>query len=126
MNIEVQALTTYKVEPDGQSVALGVQDTSGKVATLKMRISELGNLVMTLPSIIEAALRRQYRDASLRYTYPLASWQIEPASDPEHLIVTMRTDDGFGVSFSMPRQRAAQFGKDVSSGVREQPHIVAH
>ena len=126
MNIEVQALTTYKVDADGQSVALGMKDTSGSSTTLKMRISELGNLVMTLPSIIEAALRRQYRDASLRYTYPLASWQVEPASDPANLIVTLRTEDGFGVSFSLPRQRAPQLGQAISAAVHEQPHIVAH
>jgi hypothetical protein len=126
MNIEVQALTTYKVDEDGQGVALGIKDTSGTMATLRMKVSELGNLVMTLPSIIEAALRRQYRDTSLRYTYPLGSWLVEPASDPAYLIVTMRTADGFGVSFSLPRQRAAQLGQAISTGVREQPHVLSH
>lgn len=126
MNIEVQALTTYKVGADGQSVDLGVRDSSGGAATLRMKISELGNLVITLPRIIEAALRRQYRDTSLRYTFPLRAWQVEPASDPAHLIVTLRTEDGFGVSFSVPRQRAPQLAQTISSAVREQPHIVAH
>jgi hypothetical protein len=126
MNIEVQALTTYEVGADGKSVAISVEDTSGKGTTLRMKITELGNLVMTLPSIIEAALRRQYRDTSLRFAYPLGAWEIEPASDPENLIVTMRTEDGFGVSFSLPRSRADRLGQAIASAVHEQPHIVAH
>ena len=126
MNIEVQTLTTYKVDPEGESVDLGIKDTSGNTATLRMKISELGNLVMTLPSVIEAALRRRYRDASLRYTYPMKSWEVEAASDPAHLIVTLRTEDGFGVSFSVPRARAGELGEAISSAARQQPHLLAH
>jgi hypothetical protein len=126
MNIEVQALTTYKVAEDGQSVALGMKDTAGNTATLRMKVTELGNLVMTLPSVIEAALRRRFRDASLRYTYPMGSWEVEAASDPAHLIVTLRTEDGFGVSFSIPRGRAGELGAALSSSVRQQPHVLAH
>ncbi len=126
MDIEVQALTTYSVADDGQSVALGLKDTAGNNATLRMKICELGNLVMTLPSVIETALRRRYRDVSLRYTYPLGAWRVEASSDPGHVSVTLGTEDGFGVSFSVPRARAGELGAAISSSVRQKTHVLAH
>jgi hypothetical protein len=116
MKIEVKTLTTYTIEADGQSVSLNVMDAAGNPATVVMRIDELGTLAMTLPGLIEAALRRQYRDAELRYTYPMGSWKVEAASDPNSLIVTLRTSDGFGVSFAMPRTQAEQLGESIAYG----------
>ena len=36
-------------------------------------------------------MRRQYRDQSLRYTYPLGSWSLEQATDHTSSIVTLAT-----------------------------------
>jgi hypothetical protein len=41
----------------------------------------------------------------LRYAFPLASWEVEQSSDPTQSMVTLRTADGFGVCFSIPRDQ---------------------
>ena len=128
MSIDVQTLTTYNIDDDGRTVAVGLMDTAGNQTTPNLQISELGVLAMTLPSLIEPALRRQYRDASLRYTHPIGSWHVEAASDPSSLIVTMRTPDGYGVSFAMSRAKAEELGESIRSA-SSAPHmcgITAH
>lgn len=122
MNIDVKELTTYHISEDGQTVALRVEDEAGAEASLRFKISELGNLVMTLPSLIEATLKRQHRDTLFRFAYPVGSWSVEEAADPGSLIVTLRTQDGFGVSFAMGRGNAEKLGRAMGIGVPRQSH----
>ncbi len=126
MNIEVRDLTTFKIGDDGQSVALTVIDSAGLPATLNLQFSQLGVLAMTLPSLIETAMRRQYGDDSLRFAYPMGSWTIEQSTDPKTLILTMRTTDGFGVSFSLPRAKAEDFSQAITAGVNDKVEMVTH
>lgn len=121
----VKELTTYKISEDGQSVTLKMLDELGAEAALSFGIGELGNLVMTLPGLIETALQRQLRDGSFRFAYPVGSWAIEESTDPSSLIVTLRTKDGFGVSFSMPRGNAMRLAHSLSE-VEHKPAVVAH
>ena len=44
----------------------------------------------------------------LRYAYPLASWVVEPSSDPAQGMVTLNTVDGFSVCFSIPRRQRSR------------------
>jgi hypothetical protein len=53
------------------------------------------------PNLIDKALRSRYRDNTLRYAYPLASWSVERSSGPETGMVTLSNTDGFNVCFSM-------------------------
>jgi len=121
----VKELTTYKISEDGQWVTLKMLDELGAEAALSFGIGELGNLVMTLPGLIETALQRQLRDGSFRFAYPVGSWAIEESTDPSSLIVTLRTKDGFGVSFSMPRGNAMRLAHSLSE-VEHKPAVVAH
>lgn len=121
----VKELTTYKISEDGQSVTLKMLDEVGTESALSFGIGELGNLVMTLPGLIETALQRQLRDGSFRFAYPVGSWAIEESTDPSSLIVTLRTKDGFGVSFSMPRGNAMKLAHSLSE-VEHKPALVAH
>ncbi|MCC7254036.1 hypothetical protein [Hyphomicrobium sp.] len=114
MDIDVKVLTTYKVSEDGEKVALRLVDETGTERCLNFKVSQLGNLVVTLPSLIEAALRQQYRDAAFRFAYPVGSWSVEEAVDPGALIVTLRTLDGFGVSFSLGRGNAERLGHSMA------------
>jgi hypothetical protein len=116
MEIDVKELTTYDICEDGKSVVLKLADADGNATALTFKIAELGNLVMTLPSLIEAALQRQFLDTSLRFAYPIGSWSVEQASDPASVIVTLRTQDGFGVSFSMAKSKADELGNAMSRG----------
>lgn len=113
MEISVRELTTYVISADGKSVVLKLLDGDGNTRALSFNIADLGNLVVTLPALIEAALRRQYRDMSLRFTYPMENWSIEQASDPKSVIVTLCTTDGFGVSYAMSKGKAEELGKSL-------------
>lgn len=126
MSINVKEMTTYAISDDGKTVTLSLVDEDGNPASLRFQIPDIGNLSMTLPSLIEAALRRQLRDGSFRYAYPIGSWSIEQATDPASLIVTLRTKDGFGVSFSMPRGNALQLADSLSEVDARPTAMLAH
>lgn len=126
MDIDVKELTTYRISEDGETVALRLKDEAGTETSLSFPISQLGNLVMTLPGLIEAALQRQFQDASFRYAYPVGSWSVEEAVDPGAVIVTLRTTDGFGVSFSMGRGNAEKLGHSMAGWMSRPSPILAH
>ncbi len=126
MHIDVQALTEFNVETDGRSVTLQVVDATGSPIKLNLQVDQLGQLAMTLPSLIDAAIRRQYGDSSCRFTYPMESWMVEQAVDPSLVILTMRTTDGFGVSFSMPRSKAEEMADSIAVGVQHELELITH
>jgi len=126
MNIDVKELTTYTISEDGETVALKLKDETGAETALKFKLTELGNLVMTLPGLIEAALRRQYGDASFRFAYPVGSWSVEQAMDPGALILTLRTQDGFGVSFSLGRGNAGELSRSIAPEAVRPAAVVTH
>jgi hypothetical protein len=66
---------------------------------------------MTLPGLIDKALRTRFADQSLRHAYPLASWVLEQSSDPAQNMVTLRTMDGFSIRFSVPRRLQIELGE---------------
>ncbi len=111
MEIDTQALTTCEVAPDGGAISLGFVDAEGKPATIRLSLNQVGALAMTLPGLIDKALRTRFGDQSLRYAYPLASWAVEQSSDPSQGMVTLRTVDGFSVCFSIPREQQAELGE---------------
>jgi hypothetical protein len=57
---------------------------------------------MTLPDVLRRSLLLRYRDDSMRVVYPVGSWEVEGAPVPGTVIVTLRTPDGFTVSFALP------------------------
>ena len=111
MEIEVQSLTACEVAQDGSGISLGFVDNSGQSTTIRICTSQAGVLAMTLPSLIDRALRNRFGDKALRFTYPLASWSIEQTTDPRQIMVTFRTSDGFSVCFSIPREQLSQLGE---------------
>ncbi len=113
MNIDVKALTTYRISEDGESASIRLVDAAGAETSLHFGIDELGNLLMTLPGLIEAALQRRYEDGAFRFAYPIGSWTIEEADDPGSLIVTLSTRDGFSVSFAMGQGSAEKLASSL-------------
>jgi hypothetical protein len=114
MDIESRALTTCEIASDGSAVCLGLIDASGAERSLRLPVDQLGALAMTLPSLIEKALKLRYRDESLRYTYPLGSWALERASDAETFMMTLKTSDGFSVCFSMAGATGERLGRALA------------
>jgi hypothetical protein len=110
VEIDTQALTTCDVAADGV-ISLGFLDAGGNAATIRLSLNEVGALATTLPKLIDKALQARFGDASLRYAYPLASWFVEPSSDPAQGVVTLHTADGFSVCFSIPRRQQSELGE---------------
>ena len=111
MKIDTQALTTCEVAADGGAVSLGFVDSTGKPATIRLSLNQVGALAMTLPGLIDKALQTRFGDQSLRYAYLLESWLVEQSSDPTQTMVTLRTVDGFSVCFSIPRRQQSELGE---------------
>lgn len=125
-DIDVKALTTYSISEDGQTIVLNVEGEDGHAMSLRFKLGELGNLIVTLPSLIDAALKRQFRDGSFRFAYPVGSWSVEEASDPGSLILTLRTKDGFGVSFSIERGSAEKVGCAIATRTKRSSAMTTH
>lgn len=115
LNFASEALTNCAVSSDGQTVVLGFKDSKGRDASLQLPLEQAGSLAMTLPSLIEHAMRRRFSDASLRYAFPLKSWRVERTSDPATGMVTLRTTEGFSVCFSIPATMQADLGTALVS-----------
>src|SRR5262245_13598569 len=97
--IKADALTTYGISPDGHRVRIQVRDAAGAPAALELPTHALSELMMTLPRMLRQALQNQYRDPSLRLVHDLGDCQVEQAAGEDRLILTLRTPDGFEVSF---------------------------
>jgi hypothetical protein len=111
MEIDTLSLTTCEVAADGGAISLGFVDSTGKPATIRLSLNQVGALAMTLPGLIDKALQTRFGDESLRYAYPLESWVVEQSSDPTQGMVTLKTVDGFSVCFSIPRQQQNELGE---------------
>jgi hypothetical protein len=103
------------VDPDGQGVRLNVTDAEGKPTTLLLSLDQLGSLAMTLPSLMERALKQRHRDDSLRYVYPLGSWTVELSATGEVRILSLATPDGFKASFGVPRDIAEDLAEALGN-----------
>lgn len=126
MDIESRSLTTCEVAAGGESISLGFVGADGVPATLRLPVDQVGALAMTLPALIEKALRARFADNSLRYTYPLGSWVFERSSNPETSIVTLRTVDGFSVSFSIKQQQQNELGEAFAAESASDPPCLSN
>jgi hypothetical protein len=108
------AFTECEVAADG-AVTLGFVDSNGNKAMVRLTVNQVGALAMTLPELIAKALRNRYGDQTLRYAYPLTSWTVEQSTDPKTGMMTLGTEDGFSVCFSMGREIQTQLGQALAS-----------
>jgi hypothetical protein len=76
-SIEAQDLTTFEIAADGNRFELHFAGADGKPASLSLPTESLKALVLTLPTILDRALKLQHRDNSLRLVYPLGTCAIE-------------------------------------------------
>ena len=126
MEIDTQSLTTCEVAADGGAISLGFVDSTGNPATIRLSLNQVGALAMTLPGLIDKALQTRFGDQSLRYAYPLASWLVEQSSDPTQTMVTLRTEDGFSVCFSIPRRQQSELGEALVAQYAPNVTLRAH
>jgi hypothetical protein len=102
MDIHSARLTKCDVTRDGEIVRLDLIDVAGNPVSLRLPFEQAGALAMTLPGLLTKALKASHADDSARYIYPLGDWLLEGVADCRALIVTLKTTDGFEVSFAAP------------------------
>jgi hypothetical protein len=110
VEIKVKSLVACDVASDG-AISLSFEDAAGNPAAVRFSLNQVGALLMTLPGLLEMALKTRYGDQSLRYAYPLASWALEQSTDTTQRIVTLETQDGYKVRFSISKAEQSTLGE---------------
>ena len=58
---------------------------------------------MTLPGLIEQALKARYSDNTLKLVYPVGAWSLQAAAGTDRLILTLATPDDSRFPSRSPR-----------------------
>ncbi len=78
---------------------------------------------MTLPSMVQTALRNSHRDSSLRLVHSLDNFSLElgqpDAAGRQQFILTLEAGNGFGVSFAMSREVLSELSETLSADSSE-------
>lgn len=110
LKIEASTLTSCTVVDGGERLALGMIDADGRKVELNVSVSDGCAIAMTLPRLLSTALKQKFRDDSLRYVFPLDTWQVETVQDGTQIIMTLATGGGFEVSFATRPDACRSFG----------------
>jgi hypothetical protein len=116
VKIRSSTLTTCQVAADGGGVALELIDGSGAVVTVELPFDQAEAIVMTLPTFLTQALRQQTGNDDARYVFGLGEWSLENAKGQACLIATLKTTDGFEVSFGIPFDACRSLGWNLYQG----------
>ncbi len=90
-----KALTNVDLASDGSCVRFNLTDENDRAAALELPLECINQMLMTLPHVINQALRSRHQDSSFRLVFPLGDWRLERISGDRRLILTLATDDGF-------------------------------
>jgi hypothetical protein len=113
MEIESRELTTCDVTRDGEVIRLRFIDTSGSPVVLRLPFAQAGALTMTLPHLLAKALKARTGEEGSRFVFPLGEWILEGVADGRTVIVTLKTTDGFEVSFAAPLERCRSLAAEL-------------
>lgn len=100
ITVDISRLTMCEVVNNGHGVRLSGESETGETFDLNVPFEHVGTLAMTLPHLLNLAIRKQFRDPSLRYVFPLGGFAVEEAGG-SNTILSLKTPDGFEVSFSV-------------------------
>jgi len=115
--LRLDQLTTCGIAGQGNSIELHATEQSGVPMSLEMSFENAQAVMMTLPRLLTKALRQRTGDPNLRYVFPLGEWSLERSSDNEFLIMTLKTGDGFDVSFAVPLAASRSLGASLKQEV---------
>jgi hypothetical protein len=108
-----KSLTGCHVDKSGELFRLGFACADGSQASVVLPVDCLRSLLMTLPNVIERALRARYGDHTLKVVYPIGGWSLHSAEGSEDLILTVTTPDDFKVSFSLTQADASKLATSL-------------
>jgi hypothetical protein len=110
MKIALKELTTCGVQPGGETLELNFIDATGAQVCLQVPFVHAQAMLMTLPHLVDVALKRVTGNPQARFVFPLGQWSVETASDDNCLITTLSTEDGLEVSFGLPAEACRSLG----------------
>jgi hypothetical protein len=106
VTVRSSRLTTCRVAEDGADVGLEFIEQSGRIVVVKLPLDQAEVVVMTLPHLLSNAVRRRTGND----VFDLGEWAIESAKEHSCLIATLKTPNGFEVSFAIPPEAGRSFG----------------
>jgi hypothetical protein len=95
---------------DGSNVGLEFLDHAGTKVVLELPFEQAEAMAMTLPHLLASATKLRTGNNDARYVFGLNEWCIEGAENENCLIATLKTTDGFEVSFGIPFEACRSFG----------------
>ena len=116
VKIRSERLTTCRVASDGSSIGLDFVDRSGAAVTVEFPIEQAEAIVMTLPHLLACAVKQRTGNVEARYVFALDEWSLESAEDQACVIATLKTTDGFEVSFGIPFEACQHLGFSLQRG----------
>ena len=116
MKILSSRLTTCGIAADGSNIAIEFIDSAGAPVTVELPFDQAESVVMTLPGLLVRALRQHTGDDDARCVFGLREWSLESAQDQACLIATLKTADGFEVSFGIPLEACRSLGWSLQQG----------
>ncbi len=127
---DLSKLTSCGIEEDGSAVRLRGENKSGEQFDIRVPLDNVGALTMTLPQLLTSAIRTRYQDPKLRYVFPLGDFAVESSDDSIMAILSLRTPDGFEVSFAVPSEKLTHLSRCCSvpdkSGIAPRPANAIH
>lgn len=109
-DVEIRKLTAIETAADGTAVRLTIEDNNGGSLGIVLTVDVLTSLIMTLPTAASNAVKRFHNDPNMRITYPLTDFEIE-LSPGNVRILTVGTNDGFRVSFTLTSELSEELGR---------------
>jgi hypothetical protein len=110
MIIHCITLTTCDSIRNGETVKLDFVDEDGRAISLRLAFEHAQSIAMTLPQLLTQAVRAQTGQDNARYVFPLGEWALEGIEGDHSVILTLKTEDGFEVSFRMPPSACKALG----------------
>jgi len=118
-------LTHCDICRDGKAIRLNFLDQAGNPAFVEFTFHQAASITMTLPRLLTAALQSSSGSPDLRYVFPVDKWSLEMAHGQSVLIFTLRTEDGFDVSFGLSLKMCKDIGSAMNDSLTEAAKNVA-
>jgi hypothetical protein len=120
MIIHCSTLTACDVGRNGEIVKLDFVDEDGRPVSLRLAFEHAQSILMTLPRLLTQAVKAQAGQTNARYVFPLGQWLLEGIEESQSLILTLKTDDGFAVSFRVPHDTCKALGWSLQHAVDDE------
>jgi hypothetical protein len=110
MIINCTTLTTCDTIGNGEVVMLELIDEDGRSISLRLAFEHAQSIAMTLPRLLTQAIKAKTGQDNARYVFPLGEWILEGIEGDQSFILTLKTEDGFEVSFRIPPGASRSLG----------------